>query len=79
MEGYLTTSDIADRLGIQRESVHRYLTRGDIPQPDERAGRTLLWRVDTIEEWIAGRPGHAWRKGQAKGPRRHDERWRQRS
>lgn len=64
MDGYLTSQELADRLGIKRNSVHRYRTRGDIPPPDEHVGRTPLWAVSRIEEWLSGRPGHGWRKGQ---------------
>jgi predicted DNA-binding transcriptional regulator AlpA len=63
MNGYLTSDQLADRLGIKRASIHRYRTRGDIPEPDEYAGRTPLWAVVSIEKWEAERPGHGWRKG----------------
>lgn len=63
MEGFLTTDQLADRLGIQRASIYRMHTRGDLPEP-EKVGRTPLWPVAAIESWEKGRPGHGWRKGQ---------------
>jgi hypothetical protein len=63
MEGFLTSDQLAARLGIQRGSVHRYRVRGDIPAPDEYVGRTPLWKVESIERWESERPGHGWRKG----------------
>lgn len=66
MDGYLTSDQLADKLGIKRGSVHRYRTRGDIPQPDEYVGRTPLWKETSIETWLAERPGQGWRKGKTK-------------
>ncbi len=66
MDGYYTSAELADRLGIKPSSVHRYRVRGDIPQPDETVGRTPLWKHATIAAWEKARPGHGWRKGRAK-------------
>jgi predicted DNA-binding transcriptional regulator AlpA len=63
MDGYLTSEDLATRLGVKRESIHRMRTRGDLPDPDAVAGRTPLWRPETIDTWQANRPGQGWRKG----------------
>lgn len=63
MEGFLTTDQLAERLGIQRSSVYRYRTRGDIPEPDEYVGRTPLWSAKSVDAWLEQRPGHGWRKG----------------
>jgi predicted DNA-binding transcriptional regulator AlpA len=63
MDGYLTSAELASRIGIKPSSVYRYRMRGDIPAPDEYAGRTPLWREKTITDWEAQRPGHGWRKG----------------
>lgn len=66
MDGYLTSEQLANRLGVARESIHRYRTRGDIPEPDEIVGRSPVWKIETIERWEAVRPGHGWRKGKTK-------------
>lgn len=65
MDGYLTSAQLADRIGVKHGSIHRYRVRGDIPEPDEYAGRTPLWKVTTIERWEGMRPGHGWRKRRA--------------
>lgn len=65
VEGYLDSRQLADLLRIKRTSIHRYRARGDIPPPDETVGRTPLWAQATIDKWLAGRPGHGWRKGQS--------------
>lgn len=66
MDNYYDPAALAELLGIARTSIHRYRIRGDIPEPDDHAGRTPLWRKTTINEWLAGRPGHGWRRGQSK-------------
>lgn len=63
MDGYLTSAELAARIGIKPSSVHRYRTRGAIPEPDEVVGRTPLWKEATITTWMEARPGHGWRKG----------------
>jgi predicted DNA-binding transcriptional regulator AlpA len=64
MDGYLEAQQVAERAGVSRETIWRYRRRGDIPEPDEYAGRTPLWREETITEWLASRPGQGWRAGQ---------------
>ncbi len=63
MDGYLTSEDLATRLGVKRESIYRMRTRGDLPDPDDTIGRTPVWKTDTITAWEADRPGQGWRKG----------------
>lgn len=68
MDGYLTSDQLAAKLGIKRGSIHRYRTRGNIPAPDEYVGRTPLWREESVNKWMTERPGHGWRKGKTKAP-----------
>jgi len=53
----MTSQMVADRLGVTRATVHTYATRGTLPPPDAYVGRTPVWGPDTIEAWIASRPG----------------------
>ncbi|MFI6603834.1 helix-turn-helix transcriptional regulator [Nonomuraea sp. NPDC050536] len=64
MKGYYDPLKLAELLGIERETVHKYKVRGDLPEPDEHVGRTPLWREETINKWLASRRGHGWRAGQ---------------
>ncbi len=59
----MSSQDVADALGIKRTSVHKYVTRGDLPEPDDRIGRSPVWKRETVESWVAARRGHGWRKG----------------
>lgn len=61
MTDYLDSSDLATRLGIKVDSVHRMRHRGDLPNPDRMIGRSPAWLPATIDRWQANRPGHGWR------------------
>lgn len=73
MRDYYDSAQLAELLGIKRTSVHRYRTRGDIPEPDEYVGRTPVWKHTRIDEWLKSRPGHGWRKGVVKQPQTPDD------
>lgn len=64
MEGYLDVAEVARRLDIKPTTVHRYRATGIMPDADEYVGQSPLWREETINAWLASRPGHGWRKGQ---------------
>lgn len=64
IEGYLTSKDVADRLGVSVKTVHEYRARGTLPPPVE-GSRTLLWKEETIAAWEQARPGQGWRKDQS--------------
>jgi hypothetical protein len=51
----MTFSEVAGRVGLLRNTLTAYLAKGLMPQPDERYGRTPLWREETIEEWVRSR------------------------
>ena len=52
-EQYLTTTEIAIALGITRDTISAYKSRGQMPQPDKTFGRTPLWKLSTIQTWRA--------------------------
>ncbi|GAB3214295.1 helix-turn-helix transcriptional regulator [Marinactinospora thermotolerans] len=58
----MSTQDIADRLGVKVSTVRQYKLRGDLPAPLRTIGRSPVWRRETIEAWIASRPGQGWRR-----------------
>ncbi len=57
MTDILDTAAVAELAGIKRETVHTYLARGTIPQPDLRIGASPAWLSSTIWSWLASRPG----------------------
>ncbi|MFF4303854.1 helix-turn-helix transcriptional regulator [Streptomyces sp. NPDC001601] len=55
-DGFLTTEQAAERLGIKTESVYTFARRLDgFPQPT-RIGRTLLWQATDLDSWRAAHP-----------------------
>ena len=64
IEGYLSTADLAERLGVKVETVRIYKVRGTLPPPDTYVGQSPLWKTATIDAWQAARPGQDWRTGQ---------------
>jgi len=52
---YLTTGQIAERLGIKPKSVRQTLWRGLMPEPDLIMFGNNLWLSDTIEHWLKTR------------------------
>ncbi len=56
IEGFLSTEQAADRLGIKVASVYTFARRlEDFPQPT-RVGRTLLWPEAEIDTWRVKHP-----------------------
>lgn len=58
----LDAAAAASRAGIKTATVYSYRTRGAFPAPDEVLyGRTPVWRPETIDAWLASRPGRTGR------------------
>lgn len=50
-----TVADIAELLGIEPATIRSYASRGQMPAPSGKVGRTPYWDKDDIEPWIAER------------------------
>lgn len=50
----LTVRDVAAQLGKKEATVRAMVSRGKLPAPDGRLGRTPWWRPDTIAAWEQG-------------------------
>lgn len=56
IEGFLSTTEAAERLGVKVESVYTFARRLEgFPQPT-KVGRTLLWPEAEIDAWRARHP-----------------------
>lgn len=65
----LTLAEIAERIGVTVDSIRVYNQRaaknrrdgkpkpGDLPPPDRIVGRSPVWKLRTIIQWEAKRPG----------------------
>lgn len=47
----LDASQLAERLGVERETIDSYRTRGRLPEPTMVRGRTPLWSGPVIRRW----------------------------
>lgn len=57
---YLSLQDVADRLGLSRNTIGNYATQGRLPEPDVIVGqrqRVRGWLPETIDQWNTQRPG----------------------
>lgn len=50
-----TVHEVAAYLGVARNTVHAYRSRSQMPEPDQRYGKTDMWRPATITAWHATR------------------------
>ncbi|WP_239346375.1 MULTISPECIES: AlpA family transcriptional regulator [unclassified Frankia] len=50
----MTSSDIADRLGISQTAVNKMISRAsDFPEPVIERSNFRAWRRSEVEEWIS--------------------------
>ncbi|HXH74061.1 MAG TPA: helix-turn-helix domain-containing protein [Bacteriovoracaceae bacterium] len=49
-EKWLSVEEIADHLGISKETVYRWLEKGKIPA--HRVGKLWKFRPSEIDEWV---------------------------
>ena len=58
---YLSLADFANRVGIARNTIGVYSTRGKLPEPDAIIGiegsSVRGWLPETVDAWQASRPG----------------------
>lgn len=55
-ERVLRMDEIADRLGISRATVHRWIEAGKLP-PKRQLGSNIVGVVESeLDAWIRGRP-----------------------
>ena len=67
---YLGTAAVAERAGLAVATVRSYILKGLIPPADvvisTPNGPLRGWSIDTIDAWIASRPGRGARTDLAK-------------
>ncbi len=55
MKIYLSTNDIAVRLGVTHGAVSHMKRRGQLPEPDALIADRYGWTEKTVEKWEANR------------------------
>lgn len=56
---------VAQMVGVSYATINAYRARGNMPQADWFLGGVPVWRPETIEAWIAARPGSKGRRPRA--------------
>lgn len=62
IDGYMTTKDIAELLGVTPKTVRQYLWRGDMPKEDMKVQQMPLWKEATIKAWQKERKSVSWNR-----------------
>jgi len=52
MQQYLRVNQLADRLGVSRSTVWRWVNEGRLPQPFKLAERTTVWSANLVQQAI---------------------------
>lgn len=69
----VTVADIAEMLGVARDTVAAYRYRGYLPEPQAVVGRTPVWSRPIVRHWMESRPGNGWRTDIYGNRREYDE------
>ena len=56
MKPMYTVKDIAEVCRVKPTTVHRWVKEGAIPPPIRLNGKTMMWKPEAIENWIASQP-----------------------
>jgi predicted DNA-binding transcriptional regulator AlpA len=49
----LRPKDLETAIGVDERTIQRWRSASRFPKPDIAIGRTLLWKVETIQDWLA--------------------------
>jgi predicted DNA-binding transcriptional regulator AlpA len=69
MQRYLSLGEVADRCGLQLNTLKGYLRKGILPAPDAQIGRNRGWTVETIQKWEATRRPRSSRSSEPRAAR----------
>lgn len=67
----LDDAAFAHRIGVKLTTFRGYVSRKTVPIPDFILGTGRGWSAETVEDWIADRPGQGARTDSS-GSRRHE-------
>jgi predicted DNA-binding transcriptional regulator AlpA len=55
MTDWLTSTDIANQIGVKVRTIYKYRERDTLPIHDAMIGNRPVWRQTTIDDWISSR------------------------
>lgn len=53
MKGMLNQAQLAERCGVTRSTLRRWLASGKLPQPHAVLGQTKLWNERWLTTWLS--------------------------
>ena len=57
MEQLLRVAAVLGIVGVSRSALYEWMNEGRFPRPIKVGPRTVRWRTEDIEEWLAERRG----------------------
>lgn len=51
-----TLKDLADRIGVEYNTIRQWKNRGRLPKPTYHIGQSPAWSGKPIEDWLASNP-----------------------
>lgn len=55
MTEWLTSTDIANQIGVKVRTIYKYRERDTLPTHDAMIGNRPVWKQTTIDDWISTR------------------------
>lgn len=55
MTDWLTSTDIANQIGVKVRTIYKYRERDTLPIHDAMIGNKPVWKQTTIDDWISSR------------------------
>ncbi|MDM5076618.1 hypothetical protein OB931_09545 [Aeromonas media] len=52
MKGMVNAAQLAERIGVSRPTLRRYLASGKLPAPHAVLGQTKLWNERWLTTWL---------------------------
>ena len=52
MSRLITINDVAERVGVSKRTVYRWINEGNFPTPMELSARIRKWTEQEVEDWI---------------------------
>jgi excisionase family DNA binding protein len=56
---FLSDKQIAERIGVSRQTIWRWVSQGDFPPPVKLGPSVTRWKTSAVDAWLAEREGAA--------------------
>lgn len=56
---FLSDKQIAERIGVTRQTIWRWVSRGDFPAPIKLGPSVTRWKASAVDEWLGERESAA--------------------